>query len=380
MTDRLKELKEKPWRRVVGLNAGTSRDGVDAALVRVRGHGLDSRFVVDRFVCRPLPSGLRQALDAREFAPGALCRLHWEIGAVFVEAAKDVLDGDSPPDLIGSHGMTLWHAPPPGPGLRGASLQLGEEALLAETFDCPVISGFRAADIAAGGQGAPLMPYLDYLLFRDRPGTLLLNLGGIANITWVGESLEEVVAFDTGPGNMPLDLVARRLWPQGSGYDEGGRGAAMGHVDPVLLDQLTRHPFLLKAPPKTTGRKDFGPAFVERLLDAHRHMKLLDILATFTEWTAAAVESGVNEWVRPRFVKEILVSGGGLYNLTLMAALRRRLDPIPVRSLMEEGIDPDAKEALLFAVLANDRLFGIPTNIPAATGAKWPVRLGRITD
>lgn len=380
MTDRLKELKEKPWRRVVGLNAGTSRDGVDAALVRVRGHGLESRFVVDRYVCRPLPDGLKSALDAEEFTPSMLCRLHWEIGAAFVDAAKDVLEDDGPVDLIGSHGMTLWHAPPPGPGLRGASLQLGEEALLAEAFNCPVVAGFRAADMAAGGQGAPLMPYLDYLLFRDRPGTLLLNIGGIANLTWVGETPEDIVAFDTGPGNMPLDLIARRLWPDGPGFDEDGRGAAMGHVDAVLLEQLARNPFLLKAPPKTTGRREFGPAFVDRLLEAHRHMKLLDILATFTEWTALAVESAVKEWVQPRFVREILVSGGGLHNLTLMAALRRRLDPIPVRSLMEEGIDPDAKEALLFAVLANDRLFGIPTNIPAATGAKWPVRLGRITD
>ena len=382
MTDHLEELKALPDRWVVGLNSGTSLDGVDAALMRISGYGFDVRFSQHHFKTSPFPDRVKARLaEMNDMNPAAVADLNYELGEIFAAAALQVVHegGLSPGELhlIGSHGLTVSHRPPRRRGQRGATLQLGEIAVIAERCGCPVVGDFRAADVAAGGQGAPLMPYLDYLLFRDRPGTLLVNLGGIANLTYVTAELEAVKAFDTGPANLPLNQLMRRLTQGESDFDAEGRTAAMGHVESILLDQLMNLPYIHEAPPKSTGREEFGEDWVDRLLECNDHLKLVNILATLTAFSAQALKSAHDEWIAPEPVHRVIVSGGGVHNLTLMNAIRKCFEPIPVDTLLDHGWDPDAKEALLFGILANDRLFGRPTSLPSVTGAKWPVSLGK---
>ena len=280
-------------------------------------------------------------------------------------------------DVVGSHGLTFWHRPPRRPREIGATLQLGNPAPIAERTGAVVVSDFRSADVAAGGQGAPLIAYLDWLLYRDEPGSVLLNLGGIANLTFVTSELEDVVAFDTGPANLPLDYLMRSLTQGRSAYDDGGRVAATGHVDAILLDQLLEHPYLHRAPPKTTGREEFGETWCAEVARRHRHLKLIDILATVTAFVAHAVYRACRDYLPQDAIRRLRISGGGVHNLTLMNHLERLFAPVPVEPVAGR-VDPDAKEAILFALLANDRLFGHPTNVPSATGARWPVSLGQV--
>jgi anhydro-N-acetylmuramic acid kinase len=255
---------------------------------------------------------------------------------------------------------------------------LGEAAVIAERTGLPVISDFRARDVAAGGEGAPLVPLVDWLLFRARDRVRgLLNLGGIANLTIVPPSLEEVYAFDTGPGNMPLDLVCRASWHEP--FDRDGSRAASGSVDPGLLAEFLLDPFFAQPPPRSTGREVFGAGFVEPLLTRFRGRER-DLLATLTALSAEAVHHAYRTFVVPRSpIQELIVSGGGVHNRTLMGHLARHFAPVSVRSLAELGMDPDAKEAVAFAVLANESLFANPGNLPAATGASGSRILGKIT-
>ncbi len=249
--------------------------------------------------------------------------------------------------------------------------------MIAEETGLPVVSNFRARDMAAGGEGAPLVPLVDWLLFRV-PGRVraCLNLGGIANVTLLSERLDAVRAFDLGPANMPLDAVVA-AWTRGAErFDRDGVRAAAGRVDARLLDELMAHPFLALPPPKSTGREAFGAIFVRPLLSRFAGREA-DLLATLTRFVAEAVADGLRRFVSQR-VAEVLVSGGGARNQTLMAALQEVLAPAAVRSLEEVGMDPDAKEAVAFAVLANETLFGHPGNLPRATGAAGPRVLGKI--
>ena len=333
-------LRDRP-RLILGLNSGTSADGVDVALVEIDGSGEATRVRLLRFakVAHPpeLATRLRGPLDA-----GEVCTLSFVLARALAAAARAAI-GDAPFDLIASHGQTVAHHG------RDGTLQIGAPAVLAELLGRPVISDFRAADVAAGGEGAPLVPFVDYLLFR-RPGAVRAaqNLGGIANVTIVPDTLAGVFAFDTGPGNMPLDEVARRL---GEPFDRGGARAAAGTVDQAVVAELLGHPFF-------AGRPD-------------------DLLATLTRLTAASIREAYRRFCPP--VDEVLVSGGGVDNRTLMAHLCELFSPTPVRSTADAGIDPGAKEALAFAVLANQTLHGLPGNLPAATGAAAPRILGSLT-
>lgn len=382
---RLLALARKRTKLVVGLLSGTSADGVDAALVRVRGHGLDTRVEPLAFVTVPYSEPVREAVLALPRGRvGDLCRMNFVLGERFAEAALRVLDaaGVSPRalDLVGSHGQTVYHVPR-SPGDVASTLQIGEADVIAERLGVPVVSDFRTRDIAVGGEGAPLAAYLDFLLFR-RPGAAraLLNLGGIANVTLVTDAPEEVVAFDTGPANMPLDECVRVLTRGKESFDRDGRMAARGRVDENLLAKLLEHPYLAKRPPKTTGRETFGREFVLPLLRAKGTNRGVDVLATLTAFVARSVHDAFREFVFPRVrPSEVVVSGGGVHNLTLLAHLRRLFGRIPVVPLDEAGIDADSKEAVLFAVLANETIHGIPDNLPAATGARWPVVLGKIS-
>jgi anhydro-N-acetylmuramic acid kinase len=380
---RLLALRTVDPRRVVGLISGTSADGIDTALVELSGAGETTRARLVDFRTRPFDVALRsRVLALKDARAEDLLRVHYRLGEEFARAALDVIEdarrAGMEVHLIGSHGQTARHHPRAAEsGGRAETLQLAEPAVIAERTGLPVVADFRPRDVAAGGEGAPLVPLVDWLLFR-RPGAVraCLNLGGIANVTVVTERLEAVRAFDLGPANMPLDLVVH-AWTDGAEtFDRDGARAARGRADPGLVAELLRHPFLELPPPKSTGREAFGDAFVRPLLERYAGREA-DLLASLTRFVADSVALGFRRWVREP-VAEFLVSGGGARNRTLMAALGAALAPIPVRSLQTVGLDPDAKEAVAFAVLANETLFGRPGNLPGATGAAGPRVLGKL--
>lgn len=368
----------------VGLMSGTSMDGVDAAVCRVEGSGPSLRLRLLRFRARAYPRGLRERL--RDFAEGGAtareaCLLHAEVGVAFAAAAEAALRGSGVrADFVGSHGQTVWHEPGRG-RRRTATLQIGDASIVAERIGCPVVSDFRTADCAAGGQGAPLVPYADWALFR-RPGRAraVQNLGGIGNVTVVTESLDGVFAFDTGPANLPLDEAVRAVSRGREAFDRDGSRAARGTVDGALLADLLRHPFLRRRPPRTSGREEFGARFVAEVRRRRPRLAPDDLLATLAEFSAAATADAYRRFVLPRVpVDEVLLAGGGARNPDLVRRLRERLTPIPVRLLDEDGFPGAAREAAAFAVLASETLRGVPSNVPAATGAARRVVLGKVT-
>jgi anhydro-N-acetylmuramic acid kinase len=287
-------------------------------------------------------------------------------------------------DLVGSHGQTVWHRPPAS-GDRGATLQLGDPATIAERVGAPVISDFRTRDMAAGGHGAPLVPWVDQALFAlpDR-ARALQNIGGIANVSWVPprSSGEPVFAFDTGPGNALIDAAVEFATDGKMSFDLDGRLAARGTVDESLLAELLGHPYFQLSPPKSTGREAFGRPMVHRLVEAvgpEGDADWLDLVATLTELTARSIAEAYERWVLPRGVSEVVVTGGGALNPTIMARLGQLLAPLPVLDGGTLGVEAGAKEALAFAMLAWAHVHGVPANAPAATGAIGPRILGSYT-
>jgi anhydro-N-acetylmuramic acid kinase len=376
-------LRSATPRRIVGLMSGTSADGIDAALVEVEGAGETTRARLLEFVTRPYEPALRRrVLAVGEATTAELLDVHYEVGEAFAGAALAVVElarrRSLAVHLVGSHGQTARHHPRAGrPASRAATLQIGEPAVIAERTGLPVVADFRPRDVAAGGEGAPLVPLVDWLLFRA-PGRVraCLNLGGIANATVLGPRPDATRAFDLGPANMPLDTVVAAWTAGAEAFDRDGARAARGRVDAPLLNELLRHPFLALPPPKSTGRETFGHPFVAPLL-ARFAGREADLLATLTRFVAEAIADGLRRFV-PERVDEVLVSGGGARNPTLMAALGQTLAPAAVRSLAEVGMDPDAKEAIAFAILANETLFAHPGNLPTSTGAVGPRVLGKI--
>jgi anhydro-N-acetylmuramic acid kinase len=377
--------------RIVGLMSGTSLDGVDAALVEVEGTGeADVTARVVRSLTVEYPPARREAIHAAIVAGSAeaLCGLHADLGEWLAEAAIRVCEAagvalDSV-DAIGSHGQTVWHRPPSAQ-TRGATLQLGDAATIAERTGVAVVSDFRTRDVAAGGQGAPLVPWVDRVLFAaEGRARALQNIGGIGNVTRVPPrgSAEPVFAFDTGPGNALIDAVVELATDGRAAFDRDGRLAARGEVDEALLAELLRHPYFAAQPPKSTGREEFGRPFVARLVEAVRpegDRDWLDLAATLTELTARSIAEAYRRWLLPRGVDEAVITGGGARNPTLVARIRALLDPLPVLDGAALGIDADAKEAVAFALLAWAHLRGIPANEPGATGAAGPRVLGSYT-
>lgn len=366
----------------VGLMSGTSADGVDAALVRIDEPG---KLSLVAFVSLPYRAAERERLlDAVERGTAReLAMLDVWLGERFAEAVDRVLGeaGVAAKDLgfIASHGHTFWHEP------GRASLQLGNPAVLAERFGVPVVSDFRSRDVAAGGQGAPLVPVADAHLFgHPEKARVLLNLGGIANVTWVPRlgALENVIAFDTGPGVALIDYAVRKLVP-GLEYDWEGALAASGEVVEEAVGVLLRDRFFELPPPKSTGRERFGAAFAERLIAEVRTRfpaaEAEDIVATAAELTARSVADQIGRWLPRGETAELLVSGGGAKNRALMQKLAARLSPWKVLRFDELFFDGDAKEAAAFAFLGWLTLQGRPANVPRATGARGPRVLGRIT-
>jgi len=391
---RLLEVASRETRRVLGLMSGTSADGADAALVELRGSGGDLSWELLSFEHRPYPEDLREELfaifDAARGDLAGIIALENRITREFAAAGLDALTraGLKPGeiDLVGSHGQTLWHAPPrvAGPE-RAGSWQAGSAPALAEALGAPVVFDFHSRDISVGGEGAPLVPYADFLLLgREGTGRLMLNIGGTADLACLPPAAEAgaILAFDTGPGNMVIDETVRALTGGKRNYDPEGRMASEGKVSRDLLEQLLRHPFFRRQPPRSTGREEFGSRYATTVLGKGRHLGLdnSDILATVTALTARTIGDAIKEFVpMARELGEIIASGGGVHNATLMKALAAELPSgLTLRTSDEFGLPVDAKEAIAHAVLANETLSGRPANLPGATGAARQVLLGSI--
>ena len=395
--DALLDLHHHSPRTVVGLMSGTSLDGVDAALVELEDSGPDLTMEPEAFVHVPYPGALRdlirQNADPDSSSVQALTRLDARLAETYAEAVDRVLAEANTDrnalDLVGSHGQTVCHLPEPADcaGMRvRATLQLGNPSTLATRLNVPVVGDFRPADMALGGQGAPLVPYFDYVTFTDTDESRgLLNLGGIANLTVLPSrkqsgTPDDVRAFDTGPANMVIDALAERLFD--APYDRDGQHADAGAPDHDLLADLLELDYFRREPPKSSGREDFGPDFVDRLLGAaqSRGLALEDAMATATLLTAASVYQAYARYVRPDQSIDVLVaSGGGVHNDTLMRMLHDAFAPIPVHIASDYGVDADAKEALCFAVLAHETVNGVSTNLPSVTGASDRALLGSIS-
>lgn len=379
---------------VLGIMSGTSLDGIDLALVDVQGsHVADFSWRVLRSRSFPYDEVRRtRILEAIENGTAdRICRLHAALGEWFAEAALTFLEelGSEGEHvrLIGCHGQTVWHVPPGTEG-RGSTLQLGDPATLAERTGIDVVSDFRARDMAVGGHGAPLVPWVDCLMFAHADGPRCMqNIGGMANVTWVPPqgSDEAPVAFDTGPGNALVDAAVRAMTGDARSFDEGGKVASAGTVDQALLDELMEDPYLTAPPPKSTGRERYGAPLVRELADRRGLVPGVeagwpDLVATLTELTAATIADAYRRWLSPRALGEVVVTGGGARNPVLMDSLRRRLAPVPfVDGDGLLGFDGDVKEAVAFAVLAWAHHRGVPSNLPRATGATRAVVLGSRT-
>ncbi|WNG38486.1 anhydro-N-acetylmuramic acid kinase [Archangium violaceum] len=370
-------------RLCIGLLSGTSVDAVEAVLCRVEGTGPQVRITLLAHISQPFsPEFTRRVLAADDAR--SLCELNFALGERFAEAALEVISraGLRPEevDVIGSHGQTVAHLPS-SLSDTPSTLQLGEASVIAERTGIPVVSDFRTRDVAAGGQGAPLVPYLDWALFR-KPGVAraLQNFGGIGNVSVVSDRLEDTIAFDTGPGNMVLDGLARRVTQGRLQCDLDGSLSRQGRVIPDLLEELLAHPFLALPPPRSAGREGFGEALVTRIWERHGASRPYDVMATAVAFTVEATARAYERWLLPRFTLEaVYVSGGGTRNPVLMERLTERLAPLPVRPLDVLGLPEGAKEAVCFALLANEYLAGTPANVPSATGARRQVVLGKLT-
>lgn len=381
-------------RRIIGLMSGTSCDGVDAVLAEIAGRGLKMRVSAIAHHHRSYPAALRRRLLA-VMAPATaateeLCALNVAVGerfaAAVVELMRSISVGPTDVDLIGSHGQTICHLPPTGKR-RGSTLQIGDPSVIAARTGVSVVSDFRQPDVALGGQGAPLVPWTDYVLFRDRRRSRVVqNIGGIANLTYLpaGGGPEDVIAFDTGPGNMVIDEVVRRVTAGRQAYDRNGRRAARGRVDVRLLRRWLRHAFLRRRPPKSCGREQFGAGFVDRTVTANDlATRGDDVIATATALTARTIADAYQRFLptrrgRPR-VDQIIVSGGGARNTTMMTMLAAETPDVEILPMDPFGIGDQAKEGASFAMLAAACVDGVPANLPRVTGASRPAILGRIT-
>jgi anhydro-N-acetylmuramic acid kinase len=370
--------------RIVGLMSGTSADGIDAAIID---YGNNS-FKVLAFETFAYPSALKKSIF-KLFNPDTariedICNLNFAIGEVFAHAVLDLCKKHKISlksiDLIGSHGQTIYHNPKGtkfGKSVLRSTLQIGEPCVIAQRTGIATIADFRTADIAGGGQGAPLVPFADYILFADkRKNRVIQNIGGIANLTWLpaGGMVNDIIAFDTGPGNMVIDAIVNLATNSNRAYDAHGRLAAKGTVDESLLKKLMKHKFLQKKPPKTTGREEFGRQFTKRFFHGRNYA---DLAATATAFTAKSIADAYKRFL-PGKVDEVILCGGGSRNPILVKMLKEYASPAQAIVMDDLGINADAKEAISFAILAAHTVMRIPNNVPSATGAKEAVVLGKI--
>ena len=408
---------------VAGVMSGTSADGINVALVRFedaragtdlwpvrpglkkqtgtaatgdskagRGPFPHSHFTLLAHEEFPFPPRVRQfileTMNAESSSVANLARLNFLLGELYAEAvAKSARKHRLKIDLVGCHGQTLYHQGTPSAFLGrklAVTWQTGEAVIIAARMGVPVVSDFRPADMAAGGKGAPLVPFFDYAIYRDaRVGRIAQNIGGIANLTAIpaGATPRQIIAFDTGPGNMVIDAVVQQLF--GKSYDRDGKIAASGTPRKDVIARLLRAPFFRQRPPRTAGREEFGREYVGRFLRICRDASKPDVVATATALTARSIAEAIQRFVLPKHgsYRELIVSGGGAKNPTLMAMLQRELFPLEIslRFSDEFGIPAEAKEAVAFALLAYETWHRRPSNVPSATGAKRAAVLGKIS-
>lgn len=392
MLQKLINVTSKPERIGIGIMSGTSVDGVDVAIISVKGSGEELSYQQLAFDTVDIPQDLRKKIF-KQFSPAEssvdkLCSLNFELGQLFALAARSVVENAGlrmeDIDFIGSHGQTIYHIPvdQSDADLVKSTMQIGEASVLAEMFQCPVVSDFRVRDMAAGGEGAPLVPYVDHLLYRsDTENIALQNIGGIGNVTYLpkGGSASDVIAFDTGPGNMIMDEAMNILTDGKFLFDKNGELAAKGTINEDIIKELMAHPYFRLSVPKSTGRELFGAVFTRELVDRMlgKGLSSEDILATVTMFTALTVVDQLDRFL-PGGVDTLVVSGGGAYNATLLRFLKE-LDDYAVKTQEDLGFSSESKEAVAFALLANETLFGVPNNVPTATGAAKQVVLGKVT-
>jgi anhydro-N-acetylmuramic acid kinase len=389
---------------VVGVMSGTSADGINVALLRIGEHPHShrtararSRFQLYGHSEYSYPKNVRSAIlaamNASQASVADLARLHFLLGELYADAVVSTeRQFQVKADLVGCHGQTLYHQGEPQRFLGrklAATWQTGEAAIIAARVGVPVVSDFRPSDMAVGGKGAPLVPFLDYMLFRDaRVGRIVQNIGGIANLTMIpaGASANEVIAFDTGPGNMVIDAVTEKLF--GQAFDRGGKIAASGKVLDQVIGEFLRRSFFRKNPPKTAGREEFGREFVHEFLRSCKRCRKQDVVATATALTAKSIADEVQRYathnpksVRKPVFQEMILSGGGAKNSTLVAMLATELAPLGLRLRFSDefGLPSAAKEAVAFALLAHETWHRSPSNVPSATGAKRAAVLGKIS-
>ncbi len=368
--------------------SGTSMDGIDAALVKVKGFGLETKVELIKFICIPYESALRQSLEdvSSDGSVHKISELNFLVGEAFAGAALGVIResgfhaGDV--DFIGSHGQTVYHNPPSYKKGVPSTMQIGELDVIAERTGITTIGDFRTRDMAAGGEGAPLVPYVDYILFRKPEAVRIAqNIGGIANATVVTKRIEDIVAFDTGPGNMLMDKVVSLATGGKEKYDRDGKLASQGSIDKGLLKELLSHPFFIQPPPKSTGGEIYGKEKALELygLAKENKISIADLVATLLELTVESIVLSYEGFIFPEWkIDEVILSGGGAVNPALVRRLKNRLDYVNVTTSDEYGIPTDAKEAIAFAVLANELISGNFTNLPSVTGARRRVPLGKI--
>jgi anhydro-N-acetylmuramic acid kinase len=388
---RLFDFVKKGTRLVIGLMSGTSVDGIDAALVEIEGSGIDTRLRQIDFVTLPFPEGLKDFVLKNSITGSSdvadIARLNFLLAQLYADAVSTICRhaaiDPKEIDLIGSHGQTIHHLPQRvkifGKEVA-ATLQIGDPSVVAKLTGIITVGDFRVGDVALHGQGAPLVPYFDYLLFRsDKVSRALLNIGGIANITFLPKGCREndVLAFDTGPGNMIVDQLMKTFYNKD--LDENGFVASSGSVKKEMLEYFITDEFITSPPPKSTGRERYGKKYVEDILGKFGSYLKEDVVATATEFTSAAVHRNFEQFLSQKGkLDELYVSGGGAHNRFMMDSLRQRFSGTDVMKAESLGISSDAKEAICFAVLANETISGNPTNLPQVTGASNATILGKI--
>lgn len=373
----------------VGLMSGTFLDGIDAALVEIDDFEKKTKIKLIEFITTSIPldvkDEIKRACSEEQSSVDLICSLNFKLGYLFAEATKNVCNKAGITlenlDFIASHGQTIYHLPKSRDSFIPSTLQIGEPAIIAYETGVKVVSNFRVMDMASGGEGAPLVPYSEYIIYgSDEENIALQNIGGIGNVTVIpkGGDINSIFAFDTGPGNMIIDEVCQKLFKLN--YDEDGKIAANGEIQNDILDDLMSHSYINAFPPKTTGREEFGQQFVDKLLKKYNNKKPEDILSTVTMFTAKSIAVNYKNFIMNKVnLNKVIIGGGGAHNKTLLSYLKNELPNVSIVTQDDIGLSSDAKEAIAFVILGNETLNNNFSNVPSATGAKEKVILGNIT-
>ncbi len=384
----LESIINKDERMIIGLMSGTSMDGIDTALVRINGSGFDTRIELVDYASYPYESRIRFALqEINTLSATKLSDLNFVVGEAFSDATISIIEkaGLTPDeiDLVGSHGQTVYHNPPSKESEFSSTLQIGEADVIAEKTGITTIAEFRTRDMALGGEGAPLVPYVDYLLFRETGKVkIALNIGGIANSTLVTSDLNDVFAYDSGPGNMLIDDVVRIHTHGKENFDDNGKLSSGGEVEYKILYHLLNNDYYKVQPPKTTGRERYGREEAEKLykLVENKSINLNVLISTLVQFTVDTIYNSYEDFIFSKWkIDEVILSGGGAFNSVIVERLKEKLNPIPLTISDQYSIPPDSKEAIAFAILANESIFTNYSNLPNVTGARSGAPLGKIS-